>query len=134
MFNSRHALIIAASLLLPLMTARPAAAQSVSTPIQNYQASGMSSGPQQSSCGFIGSPALQIRVTEPLASLRFRASGGGALTLLVTDGQTQDCAMSDSLSGGAVELPGAWEQGTYDVYVGDRNGDAHRYQLSVSQQ
>jgi len=134
MFNPRYALIIAATALLPLMAGRPAAAERVSTPLQNYQVSGMSSGSQQSSCGFIGSPAMEVQVTEPIASLRFRASGGGALTLFVTNGQTQDCAMSDNLSGGAVELPGVWEQGTYAVYVGDRSGNAHSYQLSVTQE
>ncbi len=133
MINFRFVLATA-SLLIPLAVAGPARAETISTPIQNYQVGGSSGGPQQSSCGFIGAPALQIQVNEPLASLRFRASGGGALTLLVTDGQSQDCVMSDGLSGGAVSLPGVWERGTYSVHVGDRNGDSHRYQLSVTQE
>lgn len=133
-FQVRPILALAAAALLPLVIAGPAQASRISTPIQSHQVSGTSGGPRQSSCGFIGEPALQVQVTEPIASLRFRVSGGGAPTLYVTNGQIQDCAMSDSLSGSAIELPGVWEQGTYRVYVGDRDGNAHRYQLSVTQQ
>ena len=132
MFNRCH--IFLAGLLLPLALVGPAQAEPIRTPIQNHQVSGTSGGSRQSDCGFIGSPVLQVQVTEPMASLRFRVSGGGAPTLYVTNGQTQDCAMADGLSGGTIELPGVWEQGTYRVFVGDRNGGAHRYQLSVSQQ
>ncbi|MGF1512901.1 MAG: hypothetical protein ACFB5Z_04280 [Elainellaceae cyanobacterium] len=134
MFNYRRILTAAAVLLVPLAIGQPAWGETISTPIQNHQVSGSSGGSRQSSCGFIGAPALQIQVTEPLASLRFRVTGGGELTLLVTDGQSQDCVMSDNMSGGAVELPGVWEQGTYSVHVGDRSGNSHQYQLSVSQE
>ncbi|MGF1538606.1 MAG: hypothetical protein ACFB4J_19260 [Elainellaceae cyanobacterium] len=134
MLNYRRVLAAAAGLLIPLTLGTSALAQTVSTPIQNYQVSGTSGGSRQSSCGFIDEPALRVQVNEPLASLRFRASGGGALTLLVTNGQSQDCVMSDGLSGGAVELPGVWERGTYSVFVGDRNGNSHQYQLSVTQE
>lgn len=135
MINYRRILAATAGLLIPLTLGGSALAQqSISTPVQNYQVSGSSGGPRQSSCGFIGQPALRVQVNEPLASLRFRASGGGALTLLVSNGQSQDCVMSDGLSGGAVELPGVWEQGTYSVFVGDRNGNSYQYQLSVTQE
>uniref|UniRef100_A0ACD5GPU0 Uncharacterized protein n=1 Tax=Desertifilum tharense IPPAS B-1220 TaxID=1781255 RepID=A0ACD5GPU0_9CYAN len=40
--------------------------------------------------------------------------------------------MSDNLSGGVLEVPGYWEQGTYSLYVGDRAGGSHNYTLSVS--
>ncbi|MEO0407660.1 MAG: hypothetical protein AAF289_09945 [Cyanobacteria bacterium P01_A01_bin.135] len=133
MLNYRHILAVCAGVLLPLAVAGPVRSERIQTPIQTHQVRGTSGGDRQTSCGFIGSPALQIQVTEPMASLQFRVTGGGSPTLYVTSGQTQDCAMSDSLSGGAVELPGVWEQGSYRVFVGDRNGDAHPYQLSVTQ-
>ncbi|MGB3494046.1 MAG: hypothetical protein WBA57_15050 [Elainellaceae cyanobacterium] len=41
--------------------------------------------------------------------------------------------MSDRLSRGSIELPGAWEEGSYAIYVGDRSGESHSYRLSVNQ-
>ncbi|MEB3355336.1 MAG: hypothetical protein VKK04_01220 [Synechococcales bacterium] len=139
MMNKRWALIPTTLLLVGIvtLTATVAQAQTVRTPIQSgYTSRGNSGGPQSGQCGFTAAqPNLRLEVTEPLASLRFRVEGGGAPTLMITNGRGRsECVMSDNLSGGTIELPGVWEQGVYDVYVGDRSGNSHSYTLSISQE
>ena len=97
--------------------------------------SGTTGGEQQSPCGFISNrPSHQLIVTESLVSLQFVLEAEGSPTLFIQNEQGRgECVMSDRLSSGSIELPGAWEGGNYSVYVGDRNGENHSYRLSVSQ-
>ncbi|MGJ3247196.1 MAG: hypothetical protein ACFE0I_14130 [Elainellaceae cyanobacterium] len=109
----------------------------VRTPIQSaVTLRGTSGGSQSSRCGYIDSqPDHQVQVTEAFTSLRFRVESGGQPTLLIQSQSGQsECAMADGFSGGSIEIPGVWEQGTYSVYVGDRAGGSHNYTLSIRQQ
>jgi hypothetical protein len=127
-------------LVLPTAIAATLAITTVahSNPVQTPLASpitvtGNSGGGQQSQCGFIaGAPSQVIVVSEP-TPLRFRLQGQGQPTLWIT-GPVDRCIMSDSLSGGNLELPGVWEQGTYSVYVGDLTQSSHPYTLSITQE
>lgn len=124
------------SSLLPLLFAAPARSETIRAPLTStVTINGTTGGSQQSQCGFIGDrPSHQLIVTEPLVSLRFTLEAGGAPTLFIQNAQGRgECVMSDRLSQGTIELPGAWERGNYSVYIGDRNGENHSYRLSVSQ-
>jgi len=107
------------------------------TPLQSsVSVSGNTGGAQQSECGYVSNtPTQVIRVTEAFAPLRFRVQGDGAPTLLIVEpnGQTQ-CLMADSLSGGSIDVPGLRAQGTYSLYVGDRNQGSFPYTLSITQE
>jgi hypothetical protein len=115
-----------------------AAAAQVTTPLQGEQIiSGTSGGSQSSSCGFVGDrPAQTVRVTEAFTSLRFRVEGGGRPTLLIlgADGSVKGCARATSFSNGVIEASGAWERGSYSVFVGDLDRDSrHNFRLSIVQ-
>ena len=78
--------------------------------------------------------AATIEVSGGLTSLDFDVSGnGGQPTLRVVNKSNGDetCVTADNLSGSQVELSAAWEDGTYGVYVGDRNGESHTFTLSI---
>ena len=112
-------------------------ADTIRTPINSaVTVQGSSSGNQSSQCGYISnSPNHQLIITEPLVSLRFTLEGGGEPTILIQNAQGRNqCVMSDQFSAGTIELPGAWEEGRYDVFIGDRRGNSHRYTLSISQE
>jgi hypothetical protein len=79
---------------------------------------------------FSNTPSQVVQVTEPVASLRFRVEGTGQLALLITGMNNPICVPATS-DGGVIEVPGVWQQGRYAVYVGDRTGGGHSYQLSI---
>lgn len=118
-------------------TATAAYSNPVQTPLQSaVSVRGNSSGAQSGQCGFVPSaPTQVVQVTEDFTSLRFSVQGEGSPTLLITGpgGRTQ-CVMADSLSGGSIDVPGVWEQGTYSLYVGDRAQGSHPYTLSITQE
>jgi hypothetical protein len=124
---------------LLMALAIPAAAYSnpVQTPLgSTVTVNGNSSGATSGQCGFVPSnPTQVVQVTEAFTSLRFSVQGAGSPTLMVVgpNGRTQ-CVMADSFSQGSVEIPGVWEQGTYSVFVGDRNQGSHAYTLSITQE
>lgn len=110
----------------------------VQTPLQSEAVvRGNSGGTQASACGFIaGRPSQTVRVTEAFTRLRFRVQGGGRPTLLIlgADGSVKGCARADNFSNGSIEAAGAWEQGTYSVYVGDLDrGSSAPFTLSIVQ-
>lgn len=120
-----------------LLGATVALSDTVRTPLQSaVTLQGTSGGSRSSSCGYIsGRPNHQVQVTESFTSLRFRVESGGQPTLFIQSPNGQsECAMADGFSGGSIEIPGVWEQGTYSVYVGDRAGGSHNYTLSIRQQ
>ncbi|HEY9661189.1 MAG TPA: hypothetical protein V6C65_22275 [Allocoleopsis sp.] len=121
---------LAATLALSLV----AHAQPIQTPLATpVTVSGSSGGAQASECGYIpGAPSQVITVNQP-TPLRFKLQGQGQPTLWIT-GPVNRCVMADSLSGGTIELPGMWEQGTYSVYVGDTSQNSYPYTLSITQE
>lgn len=94
---------------------------------------GNSGGGQSSQCGFIANAPSQVIVVSQPTPLRFQLQSQGQPTLWIT-GPVNRCVMADGLSGGAIELPGVWEQGTYSVYVGDLNQGSHPFTLSITQE
>jgi hypothetical protein len=131
------ALVVPAALLATL-TAATVAQADVQTPIPSGQAvsQGSSGGSQSSQCGFIASaPNEVVRVTGGNASLRFTLQSEGQPTLLIQGpGGRNQCVMADSYSGGNIEVPGVWEEGTYSVFVGDRTQASHPYTLTIVQE
>ena len=65
--------------------------------------------------------------------LRINVQGAGKPTLLIKGPSGTSCVPADTLSGGHIQAPGFWEQGTYSIYVGDRAGGQNSYTLSVTQ-
>lgn len=124
------------STALSMTLAATAAFADVQTPLRSpIVISGTSGGNQSSQCGSIANaPNQTVRVTESFAPLRFRVESAGEPTLLITSaGGRNQCVMADSFSGGTIEVPGVWEQGTYSVYVGDRSGGRHSFTLTITQ-
>ncbi|MEL6322041.1 MAG: hypothetical protein AAFQ57_15560 [Cyanobacteria bacterium J06626_14] len=120
-----------------LLTAIAVQADTIRTPIRNtVTVQGRSGGNQSSQCGFISdTPNHQLVVGEPLVALRFTLEGQGQPTLAIQDEQGRiECVMSHQLSDGTIELPGAWEAGRYNIFVGDRSQGRHGYSLSVRQE
>lgn len=114
--------------------ALPARSNPVQTPLASpVTVTGSSGGAEASQCGYIpGSPSQVVVVNQP-TPLRFRLQGQGQPTLWIT-GPVNRCVMADSFSGGTIEVPGVWEQGTYSVYVGDLGQSSHPYTLSITQE
>ncbi len=130
-------MIVVSTLLISPLLAAEAVADTIRTPIgATVTVQGNSGGSQTSQCGYISNtPNHELVITEPLASLRFTVEGGGQPTLVIQNEQGRsECVMADQLSGGTIELPGAWEAGQYSIFVGDRTGNNHRYTLSVTQE
>jgi hypothetical protein len=126
--------IISASVLLYTTAVR---ADTIRTPIGNtVTVQGRSGGGQSTQCGFVSdTPNHQLVITEPLVALRFTLEGQGRLTLAIQDEQGRiECVMAHELSNGVVELPGAWEAGSYDIFIGEQSNTTHSYTLSVSQE
>ncbi len=98
--------------------------------------SGTSGGSQtRSGCGTVSAtPNHVIRLSQDFSYLRFKVEGGGQPTLFIESPSGNTCIPADSLSGGIIEAPGYWEQGTYSLYVGNLAGSQHRYTLSITQQ
>jgi hypothetical protein len=135
-FNQRWMIV---PTLLALVVALPKAADAnpVQTPLSaSVVVQGSSNGPQSGQCSVASdTPTQVVRVTQPLTPLRFSVQGSGQPTLLITgpNGRSQ-CVMADSLSGGAIQVPGVWEQGTYSLFVGDRAQGSHPFTLSITQE
>ncbi|MBD1909565.1 MULTISPECIES: hypothetical protein [unclassified Leptolyngbya] len=125
---------VPASLAMMLTLAGAVYAQ-VQTPINStVVVRGNSGGSQSSSCGFIpGAPVQTVRVSEQFAALRFEVQSQNTSTLLITGpGGRSQCARASDFSGGAIEVTGVWEQGTYSLFVGERNqGVRNPFTLSV---
>ena len=114
------------------------AATTHSSPVQTPLAApitveGNSGGAQSSQCGFIADSPTQVVVVAQPTPLRFKLQGQGQPTLWIT-GPVNRCVMADNYSGGTIEVPGVWQQGTYSVFVGDRTQSGHPFKLSISQE
>jgi hypothetical protein len=125
-------------LVLPTLLAITliAPARSQETPLAApLQVTGQSGGPQQSSCGYISAaPNQTIKVTEAFTSLNIQVQSTGDYTLFLTGpGGFSECVLAHDFDGGVIQSPGVLNQGTYQIYVGDRNGASHPFTLSISQ-
>lgn len=122
------------ALAATLAIATVAHGQAIQTPLAApVTVTGTSGGAQSSECGFIsGTPSQVVTVNQP-TPLRFKLESQGQPTLWIT-GPVNRCVMADGLSGGTIELPGVWEQGTYSVYVGDSNQANYPFTLSITQE
>ena len=112
------------------------AAPTLTAPLQGTETVTVTATNQAAPCNSPNNQpeAVTIQVTGGLTSLNFDVSGnGGQPTLRVVNKSNGDetCVMADNLSGSQVELSAAWDNGTYAVYVGDRNGEAHTFTLSI---
>ena len=117
-------------------TGSAAVAQSARTPLAApVELTGRTGGPQSSACGNINPSTPQtVRVTESFASLDFEVESQGNYTLLIKGpGGFQECVFAHNYDGGTIKSTGLLNQGMYEVFVGDRNGESHPYTLSISQ-
>lgn len=112
----------------------PSRAETVSTPIAApVQLGGQAGGTVSSSCGNIPStPQHQLQVRDPFTSLRFRVSSAPSSTLMVRQPNGGVlCIMADPHSGATLELPGLWDAGRYEIYVGDQGNARPPFQLEI---
>lgn len=91
-------------------------------------------GVDSNDCGFVPSaPQAVINVSERMNYLRMSVeSEGGNPTLLVKGPNGRFCILADS--GNGASMSGVWMPGTYEVYVGDEQGQNHQYNLRLSTQ
>lgn len=87
-------------------------------------------------CGFIaGNPNHKMNLSKRIDYMRLTVqANGGQPTLLVLGPNFEDsfCVLGDEISGLQPEISGVWEAGDYEVYVGDRSGEQHRFVLDIS--
>ncbi|HEY9815352.1 MAG TPA: hypothetical protein V6D20_06065 [Candidatus Obscuribacterales bacterium] len=90
-------------------------------------------GAQSGACGLVpDQPVEVIRVTEPFASLQFTVGSDRNATLWITGNGQSQCLFADSFSDGLISLPGVWDAGAYDIYVGNRNPGSYAYELTIA--
>lgn len=134
--KNMHWLVVPTALAATLAiatTVTPGYSQTIQTPLSApVTVTGNSGGGQSSQCGFVADSPNQVIVVNQPTPIRFKLESQGQPTLWIT-GPVDRCVMADSLSGGMIELPGVWEQGTYSVYVGDFNQGSFPFTLLITQ-
>jgi hypothetical protein len=103
----------------------------------NQTIEGQSGGSTDSQgCGFISDrPNYEMNLEQRVDYMRFTVqTDGGQPTLLVLGPNPNDsfCILGDEVSGLKPEISGVWEAGSYQIYVGDRQGDRHKFTLDIS--
>ena len=87
-------------------------------------------------CGFVAKlPNYEMNLDQSLDYMRLTVrADGGQPTLLVLGPKQGDsfCVLGDEISGLKPEISGVWEPGNYQVFVGDRLGDRHKFVLDIS--
>ena len=120
------------TLLMAISTMHPVLAAPLDTQIRGNTGGSVES----KNCGFIGAtPSHTISLSERIDYLRMLVEAdGGKPTLLVVGPKAEDsfCVLGDISVGLNPEISGVWEPGNYQVYVGDRSGEAHQFTLSIS--
>jgi hypothetical protein len=115
----------------------PAFAQTMAqTPLSStVEVRGTSGGPQASSCGQIASsPNQRLQVTEPFASIDISVQSSGDYTLFIQGPNGfSECVLAHDFSDGTIESPGVLNQGTYEIYVGNRSGASQPFTLRIQQ-
>lgn len=132
-------MVVPTALIMLLMGANTAQSQPLQlTP--NFQPdplvlNGTSGGTQANQgCGLTSAtPNYTVTLRNNFNYLRFSVQSDGQPTLLIKSPNGQSCVQADSFSGGKIEAPGYWEQGTYSIYIGDRAGGEHPYTFSITQ-
>lgn len=99
---------------------------------------GLSGGTRSTSdCGYVDSanaPDHVVTLTRSFDFLRASVEASGDVTLLITGPDGRFC--SDDANGLMPEISGYWPAGTYNVWIGDFEGNGsgtHRYQLMLSE-
>ncbi|MBF2001307.1 MAG: hypothetical protein IGS50_21985 [Synechococcales cyanobacterium C42_A2020_086] len=124
-------MIVPTALAATLAIALAAHSETIQTPLSStVTVTGTSGGAQPSQCGFISDAPNQVVVVDQPTPLRFKLQAQGQPTLWI-QGPVNRCVMADSFSGGNIEIPGVWEQGTYSVYVGDMAQSGSPFTLSI---
>lgn len=131
-------MILPTALVALLGGAKAAMADAIAaTPLRSsVVVQGQSGGGQASSCGSVAAtPNYQIQVTQPFTALRFQVQAAPTSTLLVKSPSGQNhCVMADRYSGGSIEIPGLWEPGRYDVFVGEQGSGRNAFTLTIVQE
>jgi hypothetical protein len=125
-------LIIPTALAATLAIATTANSNPVQAPLSSpITVRGSSGGSQSSQCGYISNTPSQVVVVNQPSPLRFQLQSQGQPTLWIT-GPVNRCVMADAYSEGKIDVPGVWAQGTYSVFVGERDQSSHPYTLSIA--
>lgn len=119
--------IIPTTLAATLALITVAMADTVQTPLASTVTVSGSSGQVESECGFNAGAPTQVVVVNQPTPLRFKLDGQGQPTLWIK-GPVTRCVMTP---GSSIEVPGVWGQGTYSVFVGNRDQGSHPYTLSI---
>ncbi|MBE9126402.1 MULTISPECIES: hypothetical protein [unclassified Coleofasciculus] len=137
LFN--HWLVIPTTLAALLTTIAPVRSETIQlapnfTP-DPLVVTGTSGGVQDSGgCGKIGAaPNVVVNLSDNFNYLRFSVESAGQPTLLIKSPNGNSCVLQGSSSGNTLEAPGFWEEGMYQIYIGDLAGEEHPYLLSITQ-
>ena len=96
---------------------------------------GTSTGSNSNNCANLASdPKIVVQLTQDISSMRFILQSSGQPILKIDGPNSIPCLMADGFSGGKIEVPGYWPQGTYSIYIGDRASGPQDYILSISSQ
>ncbi|AZB72297.1 hypothetical protein [Synechococcus elongatus] len=125
--------LLAIAAILPFSAAQAGSARIDQSP--NLQMSGVSGGNRASDCGYISDrPNEQVTISpqyvEQSGYLRISVSAAGNPTLLIEGPSGRLCSMGQG--GRSPQHVGVWPAGVYNIYVGDRQGQSHPYQLMLS--
>ena len=104
--------------------------------VKNQKVEGNSGGSVDSkNCGFVGAtPSYTMSLSQRVDYMRMQVeANGGQPTLLIVGPKDEDsfCVLGDNSTGLKPEISGVWEAGTYQFYVGDRNGERHQFTLNI---
>jgi hypothetical protein len=104
--------------------------------VKDQTVQGMSGGSVDSkNCGFIAAtPSYTMSLSQRVDYMRMQVeANGGQPTLLIVGPKKEDsfCVLGDNSTGLKPEISGVWEPGTYQFYVGDRNGERHQFTLNI---
>ncbi|MFM2428913.1 MAG: hypothetical protein RLZZ511_126 [Cyanobacteriota bacterium] len=126
--------IAALMLGLSLAVAGTATAQMAINGNQTTTLEGTSSGPvQDKACaGAIAKAANHQIKLDRATNLNFALEGANDATLLIVGSNNQRyCVQADPVSKGKVAIPGRWNSGTYDIFVGSRSATPAAYKLTI---
>lgn len=128
--------LVPTAIALVLAIATAVHGQPVQTPLSApVLRNGTTGATEAGSCGFIPNAPSQVVVVSSPTALRFNVRGEGQPTLMIAGpGVPNRCAMADNQSGGVVEVPGYWSQGTYSLFIGNRTRGTFPYTLSITQE
>lgn len=102
------------------------------TPDASISASGTSGGQSNSGdCGFVAEvPNHTVDVAEDLAYVLVQVQASGSPTLLIEGPTGRYCVLPEG-AGGNLQFSGYAPEGTYNIYIGDREQGQHAYNLSI---